>query len=118
MIIFKNNQLKANFPTFWIIGLIYLLSISQISSKNLQKTIFSKNKSFITNNTISALLNTINLIVFYLQSHPQTQKLILIMKKNQKEKQIIIIQTKTIIVMDMEIILQVKILLITIQKIK
>ena len=40
------------------------------------------------------------------------------MKKNQKEKQIVIIQTKTIIIMDISIIIQVKIILITVQKIK
>jgi len=40
------------------------------------------------------------------------------MKKNQKEKQIVIIQIKTIIIMDMAIIIQIRIILITIQKIK
>ena len=43
--------------TFLIIWLIYLISISQISSKNLQKVILSKNKSYTTNKTISTLLN-------------------------------------------------------------
>lgn len=46
--------------TFLIIGLIYLISFSQISSKNLQKAMLSKNKSYITNKTISTLLNNTN----------------------------------------------------------
>ena len=53
MIIFKNHQLKIYFLNFWIICFIYLISISQISSKNLQKTILSKN-------IISNLLNNTN----------------------------------------------------------
>ena len=57
MIIFKNHQLKIYILNFWIIWFIYLISISQISSKHLQKTILSKNKSYITNNIISTLLN-------------------------------------------------------------
>ena len=60
MIIFKNHQLKTNCLTFWIIGFIYLISISQISSKHLQKAKFYKNKSYITNNIISTLLNNNN----------------------------------------------------------
>ena len=46
--------------TFLIIRLIYFISFSQISSKNLQKAMLSKNKSYITNKTISTLLNNIN----------------------------------------------------------
>lgn len=60
MIIFKNHQLKIYILNFWIIWFIYLISISQISSKHLQKTILSKNKSYITNNIISNLLNNTN----------------------------------------------------------
>ena len=46
--------------TFLIIRLIYFISFSQISSKNLQKAMLSKNKSYITNKTISTLLNNTN----------------------------------------------------------
>ena len=53
MIIFKNHQLKIYILNFWIIWFIYLISISQISSKHLQKTILSKN-------IISNLLNNTN----------------------------------------------------------
>ena len=60
MIFFKNHQLKTNFLSFWIIGFIYLISISQISSKNLEKRLLSKNKSFITNDIISTILNNNN----------------------------------------------------------
>jgi hypothetical protein len=60
MVIFNNHQLKNNFLTFWIIGFIYLISISQISSNNLPKAILSKNKSYFTNNTISTFLNITN----------------------------------------------------------
>ena len=60
MIIFKNHQLKIYILNFWIIWFIYLISISQISSKHLQKIILSKNKSYITNNIISNLLNNTN----------------------------------------------------------
>ena len=60
MIFFKNHQLKTNFLFFWLIGFIYLISISQISSKHLQKRLLSKNKSYITHNTISTILNNNN----------------------------------------------------------
>jgi TM2 domain-containing membrane protein YozV len=53
MIIFKNHQLKIYILNFWIIWFTYLISISQISSKHLQKTILSKN-------IISNLLNNTN----------------------------------------------------------
>ena len=86
--------------TFLIIWVFYLISISQISSKNFQKAMLSKNKSYITNKIILTLLNN---------TYDE---------KNQKEKQIVIIQIKTIIIMDMALIIQIKIILITIQKIK
>ena len=57
---FKNHQLKTNFISFLIIGFIYLISIPQISSKHLQKRLLSKNKSYISNDSITTILNINN----------------------------------------------------------
>lgn len=57
---FKYHQAKINFLFFWLIGYIYLISISQISSKHLQKRILFQNKTYIINNTNSAILNITN----------------------------------------------------------
>ena len=57
---FCKNHLKTNFQFFWIIGFIYLMSIPQISSSHLQKRFLSKNKSHITNDSITTILNINN----------------------------------------------------------
>ena len=55
---FNNHHLKTNFLTFWIIGFIYLISISQISSKHLQKRLLSK--KYIIHDSITTILNNNN----------------------------------------------------------